>query len=406
MGRFFESIATVDSERFYSAVLAWALSPDCTALSDGQKCDIVGRFLPGSAQGRVSGLSESVAESRLVDLRILATVDGKPLNLIVENKLKATYRANQLQDIVEKENVDGRETHLCILTLFRDDTHRREIPDAQATNVTYSHLYGVFPELTAGNSTDDDRARQVAILQEFREALGRIAALHDLMGDSIPEHRLRPLLELIPGSIGRSKVDRDQLWRKVEGSLNEDHESAELLVRWGFDKPFIRAHFQTIADYLNALEGSETWMVGETRGKPLIQKGLQNAERWKSDPVGLLWGIQVQFPDTCKLVLAIRDGYPQSQKEQILHRVSWLQSLDRDLLTTEGDSLPKKWKLNRPKTHAYCSLSFSMNDLVESTGQWWIGSAVAVGERLINAADHLRGMVAAVEKIPENQAQH
>ena len=107
MGKnFFDTTSIACRERVHSAVIGWMLSDGCTALTTGQKLDILcGLFHVKNKPKNVKNI-EVRLEWNNIDILIITTSSQGSCCWVVENKLKSSQHDNQLdkyESIINKD---------------------------------------------------------------------------------------------------------------------------------------------------------------------------------------------------------------------------------------------------------------------------------------------------------------
>ncbi len=119
---FFDTTSIACRERVHSAVIGWMLSDGCTALTTGQKLDILcGLFHVKNKPKNVKNI-EVRLEWNNIDILIITTSSQGSCCWVVENKLKSSQHDNQLdkyESIINKDFFSYNH-HFLLLSLTEE----------------------------------------------------------------------------------------------------------------------------------------------------------------------------------------------------------------------------------------------------------------------------------------------
>lgn len=251
---FFDYIGVADMERIHSATIAWIVSDSCEALSVASRTKILNTLF-GTEKNNIKSI-KACTEYKHIDIAFTTTdTDSREELWLLENKIKASLRENQLEGYTKEIEKDAENDHIkrkancAILSLLgvfpQDKTGKWYLADYRQLAET---LKAVCQGSTEGNPN------QLVIIKEYLKCITNLESA---------------LSEFITNPHKYPKVFIDGDKAKAEKTYQEDDGKIMSYI----SKNSLETLFQKLY-FTNILASIKSWNItdfnschiGETRG--------------------------------------------------------------------------------------------------------------------------------------------
>lgn len=320
---FFESIGMADMEKVHSQTIAWFFSSDCNAMDPVGKEKILSSLL---SRADLSKIRRVYTEYKSVDI----VIETDLYVIAIENKIKSNQHSNQLEryKAVLSKDFEGKEKIYLFLTLVA------EVPQSSEwENISYQLLCG---EMDAQYKERGNRKTTDGVI--FADYLNTIKALGSIVDLFETDHRKFKNVFTDGGLKKHVKIEKSQIQGYSQAQKYVQNNQLETLLQKRFFSRIGKAF------------GEKTGLVGqndETHGNALIHftVGTFNYEGRRFEMAYQLQRNTVKFVFQAEV-------YQTSEETWITQDMIKKMEEIKELLAYK--------RLNKPKTHAYLSISKKM----------------------------------------------
>jgi len=317
---FFEHLRIADSERVHSEFLSWLLSPECEAITDCQRNELIERIFKLRETRQVIGAGTEINN---VDIFI----ETNNSILIIENKIKSSQHSNQLfryKELVKKD-YPNKEHRFIFLTLIQEQK-----VDNDWVHISYCDILEQLSKMKLSTN------RHAAFVEDYILYLQKLLSV---LNDVILKPKEYPNV-FKNGSLKKSDKLLLEFGNKKEEFISKNQ------LETIFQKAFLTKLLEN--EEIRIFRGFLT----DTRGTALIDFPLK-----RDISIGgrRLYTTFIQMQgDNIKFAFAIQENYLDSKRE-------WISQIIDIFKGFKSQKLSDYKKINSPKSLAYVSISKKMN---------------------------------------------